>query len=233
MRSRACAWVAAVIATALVAAIAVGSVAFGATGSLEERIASSRAHEGRLHEGIGADNHQIAGFQGSIDDLQTRLSALETSLDVERELLASIRSQLSVARARLLALQAELAHDRKVLVAQVIAAYEAPPPDIATVILDAHGFADLIERVDDLRAISRQNAAATTHVSEAQKAVSAQAKRLAALEATHARTTSAVLVQRNEVAQLRLALVNRQLQFIRARDRKSSELDELQSHKSS
>jgi peptidoglycan hydrolase CwlO-like protein len=225
--------VAVALAAALLAAIAVGSVASGSTGSLEERIASSRAHEGRLHDGIGADDNQIEGFQGSIDDLQTRLSALETSLEVERKLLESIRSQLSVARARLVALQAELARDRKVLVAQVIASYEAPPPDIATVILDAHGFADLIERVDNLRAISRQNAAATTHVAEAQKAVGEQTKHLATLEATHARTTSAVLVQRNEVAQLHLALVNRQLQFIRARDRKSAELDELQSHKSS
>ena len=117
--------------------------------------------------------------------------------------------------------------------AQVIASYEAPPPDIATVILEAHGFADLIERVDDLRAISRQNASATTHVAEAQKAVTIQANHLATLESTHARETSAVLVQRNEVAQLHLALVNRQLEFIRARNRKSAELEELQSHKQS
>ena len=53
-----------------------------------------------LRAGIGRDAHQIAGFEGSIADLQTRLSALESSLAVERSLLASIRSQLSVARTR-------------------------------------------------------------------------------------------------------------------------------------
>ena len=42
-----------------------------------------------------------------------------------------------------------------------------------------------------------------------------------------------MLVQRDEVAQLHLALVNRQLQFIHARDRKSAELEELHSHKHS
>ena len=117
--------------------------------------------------------------------------------------------------------------------AQVVASYESPPPDIATVILQAHGFADLIERVDDLQAISRENATATTHVAVEQKLVTAQTKRLAALEASHARETSAVLVQRDEVAQLHLALVSRQLQYIRARDRKSSELGALESHKQS
>jgi peptidoglycan hydrolase CwlO-like protein len=225
-----------VLALALVAGATLGSVvvASGSTpGSLEGKIAASQAREGQVRAGIGADSHQIAGFQGTIADLQARLSAIETSLTVERNLLASIRSQLSVARTRLAALQVQLAHDRKVLVAQLVASYEAPPPDIVTVILQAHGFADLIERVDDLRAISRENATATTHVAETQKAVTAQARRLAALESTHAHETLAMQVQRDEVAQLRLALVKRQLEFVRARSRKSAELEGLQSHKHS
>ncbi|HEY1451715.1 MAG TPA: hypothetical protein VGF47_12250 [Solirubrobacteraceae bacterium] len=226
--------IAAVLALGLIATVALGSVADGSTpGALEGKIGAAAEKEGQVRSGIHADSHQIAGFEGNISDLQTRLSALESSLSVEQHLLDSIRSQLSVARTRLAALQVQLGHDRRVLVAQVVASYEAPPPDIATVILEAHGFADLIERVDDLRAISRENASATTHVVETQKEVSAQAKHLASLEVTHASETRAVQVQRDEVAQLHLALVNRQLEFIRARATKSSELEELQSHKHS
>jgi peptidoglycan hydrolase CwlO-like protein len=226
--------VAALLLAALATSVVIGPVAAGSTpSSLESKIAASQSREGQVRSGIGADSHQIAGFQGSIEDLQTRLASLESSLSVERELLASIRSQLSVARTRLAALKVQLAHDRQVLIAQVVASYQSPPPDIVTVILQAHGFAELIERVDNLRAISRQNAAATTHVIEVKREVSVQAKKLAALESTHARETYAVLVQRNEVAQLHLALVNRQLQFIRARNRKSAELEELRSHKHS
>jgi hypothetical protein len=118
-----------------------------------------------------------------------------------------------------------------VLIAQVIAAYEQPPPDIATVILEARGFADLLERLDSLRAISRANAAATQSVADAKRTVALEEARLAALEASRARETRAVLVQRNEVAQLHLVLVDRQLQFIRARHRKSAELASLHSHK--
>jgi len=221
-----------VLAAAVTAAIV--SVADGATSSsLESKIGAASGKEGEIRSGIHADSHQIAGFQGNIDDLQTRLSALESSLAVEQSLLDGIRSQLSVARTRLAALQVQLRHDRKVLVAQVIAAYESPPPDIATVILEAHGFADLIERIDDLRAISRQNAAATQHTTETQKAVTAEAKHLAQLESTHARETAAVQVQRDEVAELKLALVKRQLEFIHARETKSAELEELRDHKHS
>src|ERR1700722_10253299 len=214
-----------VVAIALALAFAIGAVADGSTpGALESKIGSSRSKEGEVRAGIHADSSRIAGFQGNIDDLQSRLSALESSLSVERNLLDSIRSQLSVARTQLAALQVQLVHDRRVLVAQVVSSYESPPPDIATVILEAHGFADLIERVDDLRAISRENAAATTRGAEEQHAVTAEAERLGALEASHARETRAVLVQRDEVAQLHLALVTRQLQFIQARDRKSTEV---------
>jgi peptidoglycan hydrolase CwlO-like protein len=235
-RSRATALIAltAVLATAAAGAATIESVATGSsTGSLEGRIAASQAREGELHSGIGADTHQIEGFQGNIDDLQTRLDALESSLATERSLLASLKSQLHGARTHLASLQVQLGRDRQVLVAQLIASYESPPPDIATVVLQAHGFADLIERLDDLRAISRENAGATVHVAEEQKAVTVQAAQLATLEASHARETSAVLVQRDEVSQLHLALVNRQLKYISARDRKSSELGTLQSHKHS
>jgi peptidoglycan hydrolase CwlO-like protein len=218
----------------LAAAAAIATVAFGASsGSLESKISSSQSKEGEVRSGIGADSHQIAGFQGNIDDLEARLSALETSLAAERSLLASIRSQLSVARTRLAALQVQLGHDRKVLVEQVVASYEAPPPDIATVILQAHGFADLIERFDDLKAISRENASATTDVIETQHAVSTEASHLATLESTHVRETRAMQVQRDEVAELHLAVVKRQLEFIHARDQKSAELEQLQAHKQS
>jgi chromosome segregation ATPase len=228
------------LACVIVAAIAVIAIAGGphaaagsTSGTLESRIAASQAREGELHSGIGVDTHQIEGFQGTIDDLQTRLDALESSLDVERDLLASLRSQLRAARTHLALLQVQLGRDRQVLVAQLIASYESPPPDIATVVLQAHGFADLIERIDEERAISRENAGATIHVSEEQKAVTVQATQLATLEASHARETSAVLVQRDEVAQLHLALVDRQVKFISARDRKSAELGALESHKQS
>jgi len=225
---------AAIIAAAALGTAVLGPVASGSSsGTLESRIAASEAREGELHEGIGADTHQIEGFQGSIDDLQTRLDALETSLGTERNLLASLRSQLRGARANLASLQVQLGRDRHVLVAQLIASYESPPPDIVTVVLQAHGFADLLERLDDLRAISRENAGATVHVAEEQKAVTVQAAQLATLEASHARETSAVLVQRDEVAQLHLALVSRQLSYIRARDLKSAELSPLESQRHS
>ena len=217
----------------LTGALPITAAGASSSGSLEGRIAASQARGGELHSGISADNHQIAGFQGNINDLQTRLSALESSLALERAQLAKLKSELQTARHQMAALQVQLAHDKQVLVAQVVASYEAPPPDIASVVLEAHGFADLIERFDDLRAIASENAQATVRVAVEHHAVTVQAARLTEIEARQQRDTSAVLVQRDEVAQLHLALVDRQLAYIHARDRKSSELSSLRSHQQS
>ncbi len=202
----------------------------GASGSLESRIAASQAHSNALHASIGADNRTIEGFQGSIDDLQTRLSALESSLTSEHEELVKIQTELRTARAQMATLQNELDADRKILIAQVVASYEAPPPSIVNVVLESHGFADMLERMDDLVAIARENAQATVRVAAQERAVTEQARRLAELEVRQQRNTTAVLVQRDEVAQLHLALLKHQQQYIQARDAKSTELGAIHSH---
>jgi peptidoglycan hydrolase CwlO-like protein len=218
--------------------IAIGALMLGgsasaslSSGQLESKIGSANARNGELSSGIQADDRKIDGFQGSIDDLQARLSALQSTLGVERNLLKSLESQLGSARSRLATLKVQLARDKQVLIAQVVASYESPPPDIATVVLESHGFADMIERVEDLRSIARENAKATTNAQSEQRAVTAQAKRLTTLQTSQRSETEDVLVQRDEVAQLHLDLVNHQLQYIHARDQKSSELSTLNAHR--
>ncbi|HEX3392875.1 MAG TPA: hypothetical protein VHS55_09950 [Solirubrobacteraceae bacterium] len=217
----------------LLATLATPALGGQSQGELERGISSASSHASELKAAIAGDSNKIDGFQGSIDDLHARLSALETSLAYEQGLLDRLRSQLHGARSHLAALVVQLAHDRQVLVAQVVAAYESPPPNIVTVILEAHGFGDLIERVDEERAIGLQNANATNQVIQTRAAVTKETRRLAVLTASHQRETTAVLVQRDEVAHLHLALVDQQLMYIRARNSKSAALGELQSHRSS
>ncbi len=215
------------------AAMAAPALAGQSQGTLESGISSSTAKESALSAEIQADSSKIDGFQGNIEDLKTRLDALETTLGVEKALLDHLKTQLASARSRLARLQVELALDRKVLVAQVIAAYEDPPPSIVTVILEAHGFGDLIERVDDLKAIGQENATATVQVADARRAVARETQHLTVLTDSSERETTAVLVQRDEVAHLHLALLDHQLQYIQARDRKSTQLNEIRSHQRS
>ena len=177
--------VATTIAAATLAVPGAGASFVSQPGRPYRRVAVA---EERIELGYPGGQPPDRGFQGSIDDLQTRLSALETSLARRAQRAGqAYSSQLSAARTRLGRCRCSSARDRQVLVAQVVASYESPPPDIATVILQAHGFADLIERVDDLKAISRENASATTHVADEQQGGHRPDARLPTLEAARAR----------------------------------------------
>jgi peptidoglycan hydrolase CwlO-like protein len=219
--------------TLLAAAAATPALAGQSQGALESAVSASSSRQHALSAEIQADSSKIDGFQGSINDLKARLDALETTLGVEKALLDRLKTQLARAHAHLAKLQVQLAQDRKVLVAQVIAAYEDPPPSIVTVILEAHGFGDLIERVDDLKAVGQENATATVQVADTRKAVAKETQHLTVLTDSSQRETTAVLVQRDEVAHLHLALLDHQLEYVHARDSKSSELGELRSHQRS
>jgi peptidoglycan hydrolase CwlO-like protein len=198
---------------------------------LQQRLDAAKAKEGRLRGAVGADSAQIEGFQGRIDDLRTRLVSLESSLAIERRLLEGSRAELRVARAHLQQLKVSYARDRGVLAAQLVAEYKADRPDIVSVIMDAHGFADLLERADAVRAVARRNSQETARVRDSKQAVGRQAARLRTITDRRRQIARATLLQTQEVDQLRNGLINRQLQFIRARDRKTTRLSSVRTQR--
>jgi peptidoglycan hydrolase CwlO-like protein len=211
-----------------IAAVLAGLVAAApSSADLNQSLGNVRQHESNLQSSIGSDSRHIATFQGRINDLEGRLQSLETTLGTEQTQLAQTQASLRASRARLVGLQTRLARDRRALAAQLVARYESEPPDLVTVLFSSRGFADLLEKVDDLRRVSRQNTLITHHVVNTKNAVHTQTVRYAQLEAQQSQQTAAVLTQRDEVAQIKLAIVNRQAHFIRARSRKSARLQTL------
>jgi len=196
----------------------------GAHADLQSRIAAGQARQRRLQDAIRADNGHVRSYQARIDDLQRQLSGIQSSLDAERGLLSSLQGQLRTARARLVTLRGQLATDKRVVAQQLVAAYETPQPNLVSVVLNADGFAALLDRVDDMKLIAHQNAGVTDRALARQRAVKAQAARLAVLEARQQRIADAQLVQRDEVARLKLQIVGHQLVYVRARDRKAAAL---------
>jgi peptidoglycan hydrolase CwlO-like protein len=227
-----------VLGGALVAVLAAGAVLAAPTasaspspGTLSQGIAASSARERALQTSIAGASRRIVGYQGAIDDLRRRLAGIEQSLGIERRLLARLHAELRAAHARLAILRERLARDKRLLAAQIVAAYESPHPDIVSVAIEAHDFADLLERVGDMHAIARQNTAATLRVANARRAVAVQVKRLGALEGRHQRIATGMLIQRDQVAQVQLAVVDRQARAIRARSQLSGALARLRTHR--
>jgi peptidoglycan hydrolase CwlO-like protein len=210
------------IAAALVAAAVV--VAVGAStsrGDLAGRYAEQQHQASQLRSAIQSDTTAIQSYEGSISALQARLVIVQRRLDVEEDLLVEVRLELTRARDRLAALQVQYARDRRLLAQQLVANYETPPPSLMAVVLTSSGFQDLLNNVSALRAIDRANVRVTLVVGETRIAIAAEARRLASIEVRRAKSAAAVLAERNQIVQLRLSIVDRELAS--ARDRATSQ----------
>ena len=91
-------------------------------------------------------------------------------------------------------------------------------------IFSSHGFSDLLDRVEGLRRIEDRNVAAIRAVKTQRTKVTTETTRLRSLTARQQRITAATLVQRNEVASLKNAVLRHQLHYKRARAKKAGTL---------
>jgi peptidoglycan hydrolase CwlO-like protein len=187
-------------------------------------VANLGSQERALQQGIGQDTGRIGAYQGRLRDLQSRLNSIESSLAIQQALLTRSQGELESARGRLAAVRAELAADREVLASQLVSQYETPSPDIVDVMLESRGFSDLLDRIDQMRRIARQNAKVVRRVAAAEVQVRAQTVRLARAVVRRQRVTAAVAVERDQVAGLRLAVLERQRATAGDRARKQAEL---------
>jgi peptidoglycan hydrolase CwlO-like protein len=186
------------------------------------------SRERSLKQGISSDTARVQAYRGRLRDLEARLAGIEASLAIQRSLLVRIEHELAAARTRLSFLRGELARDRRRLAEQLVAQYESPTPDLVSVVLDAHGFSDLLERVDQLKLIARRNADVVAAVARARTQVHAQTVRLGHAQARQRRVTAAVAVERDQVESLRLTVLRHVRVAARDRARKQAELRHVQ-----
>jgi hypothetical protein len=197
-------------------------------GDLASRYSSGKQRAGSLRSAIQADSTKIRGFEGTISSLQSRLNAVQQSLDIQEQQLNQVTVDLSAAQRRLVQLQQQLTTDRRILAAQLIADYESPRPDLITVIVESRGWNQLVNKVSNLKAIATANSRTMRLVVTTRTAVAAQARRLARIKVRRQQTTTAVRVERDNIAQLRLAIVDRELRYARDRSAKRSQLTSIQ-----
>jgi murein DD-endopeptidase MepM/ murein hydrolase activator NlpD len=206
----------------------VGSAGAPGAGQLQRKIAHKRAligyHRGRervFTADIAVYTRRINGLQSDITRLQARETRLEVSLEAKRAVLARVQEQLRQERLRLARLRARLAQARVALARRLVEIYKDGEPDLVTVVLNAHGFADLLERADFLHRVSAQDAHIIGVVRAAKADATATAKRLDALEHRQAQVAAAIQAQHDEVAGIKGQLVDRRGRFQRARASKA------------
>ena len=202
----------------------------GLSAPLSERIeetrsevAAKRQREGVLSQTIAGYSVRIDALQGDINVLQRKQNRVQASLDQKRAELLEVRGKLEEARERLERLRKELAEAEAALALRLVELYKADEPDALTVVLQADGFADLLERTEFLERVSEQDQEIIERVRVLKEEAKKQKDLLAELEQRVEDAANAILAQRNELAQAKNQLVQSQSELAAVRnDRRST-----------
>ena len=187
-------------------------------------IAAKRAEAARLRSAVAAESARISATANGIADAQRRVAALDARARQRTAQTVDAQNRLVVARARLTALQKAAARADRLLAANLVATYKAGEPQILTVVLDAHGFADLLERVRFYHRVSVTNAHILDDTRRARRRVARQTVRLDALRRRFSALAREAIVDRDRADVIRNALLRRQAGQLERRTAATSRL---------
>ena len=211
---------------ATVAVLAGGSVPSGAA-DLQSQIQADRSAQSSLQSAISADTAKIHETNGGIQAAQAQLNGLQSDLARREAQLGVVQTQLLDARTHLVDLENLLERAGQALAANLVANYEGSEPNLVTVVLQSHGFPDLLERLSFLKTIGDQDARIVHGTRIARASVTRQADALGKLELRDQQLAAAVLAQRNQVAALQDALLRERISALGNRSSNAAKLGTL------
>ncbi len=215
------------------AAVLASNLVSSSAGDLQSQINASRGAAASLKTQIANESARINQTAGGLAAARQRLADVQSQLDMRVNALRTVQSGLVAARTRLVDLENRLRLASSALSANLLAKYEGNQPDLMTVILDARGFSDLLEKVRFLNQVGHQDAQIVGYTKTARAEVSRQADQLATLEQRDRRLTDQVLTQRNQVAAIQGALLQQQIAQLGTRSADAAKLHGLNAQLSS
>jgi peptidoglycan hydrolase CwlO-like protein len=216
---------------ALTAVSALGGVAFVpvSQGDLQDQIAAQQSRASQLAQSIKSESANIAQTSGDVASARAELTSVEHKLSADLTELRTVQTQLMTARDHLAQLEARLRQASNDLSTNLRAEYEGGTPNLMTVILNSHGFTQLLNQVNFAQRISKQDAHIVGTTRTARKQVLGETLRLGNLEERDKSLTDSILAQRNQVASLETSLLDRQIAETQARANTRSKLAGVQS----
>jgi murein DD-endopeptidase MepM/ murein hydrolase activator NlpD len=177
-----------------------------------------------LRSRVQAESRQLASARGSLAQAQARLGALDAQLSADASRLAQTQSSLRTERAHLVALELQLSQADSALTANLVSQFETDPPDAITVILESHGFADMLDRLEFVQQARRHDTEIIGADRAARRVVVAAATALGALEVRQQALTRDMQRRAADADRIRIALLNRTIAIERTRNAHAASL---------
>jgi hypothetical protein len=198
-----------VLLALLAAACAVQAVPAGGrdrADTLRNRIDAQRGRERTLTGALARLGRLERATAREVAVLERRVAAVQGELAQAQALLADTVQRRNHEHARALRLRARLAESRTKLARLLRDRYAGGKPDLVTVVLHADGFARLLETVDFIKRVQRQDQRILQAVREARAEALAQRRVLTRLATERQRAAEAVLRRRDALASIAAGL---------------------------
>jgi cell wall-associated NlpC family hydrolase len=214
-------------AVAVTAALLGTDLTARGAGDLQTQITATRSAAGALRAQIAADSARISSASGGLQAARDQLAGIQADLDRHVAELRTVQDSLLSARDRLVGLENRLHLATGALASNLVASYEGSPPDLMSVILDSHGFGDLLEQVGFMARLAHQDSRVVGLTRAARVAVSREATQLAGLETRDRALADQILAKRNDAAALQAALLQTQLRELARRSTATADYQAL------
>jgi septal ring factor EnvC (AmiA/AmiB activator) len=205
---------AAVIAVAgalgTLAVLPIASSASPSLGQLNSQLGQQQANQQHLQASLSGLSHLISSLSGQIALVQSREGAVQSELAADRATLAAAQIALARERELLVKLKARLARARTLLSRQLVSGYESGSPDLVSVVLESHGFSDLLERITYLRDAEHQQQGIIAITRSAKAQADRATRQLTKLEASDRQITAETAVRAQALAGMNSLLQSKQ-----------------------
>jgi peptidoglycan hydrolase CwlO-like protein len=217
------------LASTCVAAISGGVVIASSSADLSSQINANKQTASSLQSQISAESAQIGKTANGVAVAKQNLDIAQAKLVTQDQQLTHVQSELMSARDQLLALEQKLHLASEYLAQNLRASYESGSPNIVDVILNAHGFANLLDQVNYMKDAQSKDAEILHITKVARIRVEHEAVSLGKLESKDQKLTQQIEAQRNTVAAIEGALVTQEIGEENARSHKRARLASVNS----
>src|SRR3954454_10472521 len=186
-------------------------------GDLEHDLAAGKTTAAQLRASIAAETRRIQATSAGVAQAQARLAGLQGLLNTREAQLTSIQGEIVAGRKRLERLENRLHDASKALASTPVASYKDQDPDVVTVVLEAHGFADMLERLQFMERIRHQDTEILGDAKTARAQLLRQTSHLQRLLARNRALAEQVQHARDAEAAVQGALLARQAEQLQRR----------------
>jgi murein DD-endopeptidase MepM/ murein hydrolase activator NlpD len=192
--------------------------------SLQSDIAASKAEEGVLTSQLSAVTVELESAQTAVDDAEAAVGVLEAELTSARNRLDQLTARLAAQTRRLERLRAEYEKAVSILEARVRAAYIDEPPDMLSFLVSASSFDEVVDNVELLNRIGRQDKRIARQVAHARTRTAVERRATIATKREQAATVSMISAHTDEARTARDRLAGERDRLATVEDLKQSAL---------